>query len=425
MHRLSRNPRQRLSEGALSDPDFRRFWASQAGFQLGGQVTLLAIPLLAAIVLEATPFQMGVLRAAESMPILFLGFVAGAFVDRVRRRTVLVGAAIGQAALLLLIPVAALFDAVSIGLLLGIALGIGILAVFSDIAYQSYVPTLVGRHHLVDANSKITVTASGASIVGPGLAGTLVNLVGAPVAILVDIVLRVTGIGLLLSIRRQEHVRPPEERGHLLKDIADGLRLVGSNPVLRAIAGSTAIGNLFGNVITAVLVLYLARDMDLGAGVIGLIFAAANVGFLLAAAGARRIADRLGVGATLIGGAVAAAVGAFLLPAALGPLWLALPLLVLGQAINAGGRTVFTITQLSLRQSITPDDMQGRVAATMRVAVVGTIPLGALLGGVLGEAIGLWPAIAIGAIGHLLPLVWLWSSPVRTYRLPDEAVECA
>src|SRR5690606_13238203 len=128
-----------------------------------------------------------------------------------------------------------------------------------------------------------------------------------------------------------------------------------------------------------------------GAGLIGLVFAAANIGFLLAAASARRISDRFGVGATLIGGATAAALGAFLLPAALGPLWLALPLLVLGQAVNAGGRTVFTITQLSLRQSITPDDMQGRVAATMRVAVVGTIPLGALLGGVLGEAVGLWP----------------------------------
>ena len=192
-----------------------------------------------------------------------------------------------------------------------------------------------------------------------------------------------------------------------------GLRFVFGNPILRAIAGCTGTANLFGNVITTILVLYVVRDLGATAGLLGIIFASSNLGFLFGATLARRLATRFGLGRTLVGAPILASIGALLIPLARGPLMLAVPLLIAAQFLGSLGGTIYSINQLTLRQTMTPERLQGRMNASMRFIVIGAMPLGALLGGVLGQTIGLWPTLVVGAAGRLLPVLWVWFSPVR------------
>jgi MFS family permease len=395
--------------------DFTRLWAGQTVSQFGTQVTYLALPLTAAVTLQATPSQMGLLGAAEFAPFLLFGLFAGVWVDRLPRRNILIAADLGRAALLALIPLAALGGFLRIELLYAVGFLTGVLTVFFDVAYQSYLPALVDRADLVEGNSKLEVTRSVAQVAGPGAAGGLVQLVSAPVAIALDAASFVLSALVLGAIRRAEPP-PAASRRRIWAEIGEGLAVVLGNRHLRAIAGCTATSNLFSQIATAVYLLYLTRDLAVTPALVGVIFAAGGVGALLGALLASRTAAAVGLGPTIVGTAALFPLGWLLTLVAGGPPALVVAVLAAAMALVSLAGTVYNVNQLSLRQTITPDRLQGRMNASMRFLVWGTIPIGALIGGFLGDLIGLRATLLVAALGSALSVLWVLLSPVRSLR---------
>jgi len=412
--------------GLWRHPDFLKLWAGESISLIGSQITLLALPLAAVLTLNATAAQTGLLRTAAFAPFLLVGLFAGVWVDRMRRRPILIAADIGRALLLGSIPAAAALDLLYIEQLYLIAFLAGILTVFFDVAYQAFLPSLVRRDQLLEGNSKLEVSNSVAFVAGPGLAGGLVQLLTAAGAIALDAVSYLLSALFLSSIRTPEPVAvATRERRGVRAEIAEGLRVVVGNPLLRGIAGCTSTSNFFGSMVQAVFVLYATRELGLSAGALGLVLGAAGVGALGGALLAGWAARRFGLGRAMIGGILLAEVPWLALPLAGGPPEAAT--IVLGAAWFLGGLLgpIYNLNQVSLRQSITPHRLQGRMNATMRFLVWGSIPLGALLGGALGEILGVRATIAIGAAGGLLSVFWLLSSPVRLLREPTLAPDQA
>ncbi len=413
--------------GLWRHPDFLKLWAGQTVSRFGSQVSELALPLTAVLVLQATPMEMGLLGAAERAPFLLVGLLVGVWIDRMRRRPVLIVGDFARGVLLLTIPAAALAGALRIEQLYLVGFLVGVLTVFFDVAYQSYLAPLVGRERVVEGNSKLSVTDSLAQIAGPGVAGGLVGLVTAPVAILIDAAsFFVSAASLLLIGQPESTPTPKEERASIGADVAEGLRVVFGNPLLRSIAICTATFNLFGNMGYALLVLYATRALGLDPGLLGLAFGLGGGGVLVGALIAGRTAGWLGVGPTIVGSTVVASVSQVLIPLAGGPLPVAMAMLVGAQVLGGMGNAIYNINQVSLRQTITPDRLQGRMNATMRFLVWGTLPIGALIGGWLGEAIGLRPTLFLGVAGMLCASGWIALSLVRHLReQPRVAVEVA
>ena len=402
--------------GLWRHPDFLKLWAGQTVSLFGLSVTGLALPLVAVLTLDATPVQMGLLSAAGYAPFLLVGLVAGACVDRMRRRPILIAADLGRALLLASIPVAALVDALRMEQLYAVGFTVGLLTVFFDVAYQSYLPALVPRERLIEGNSKFEASHSLAQIAGPGLGGLLVQLLSAATAIALDAASYLVSAIFLAAIRTPEP-RPERHADRSLpREIGEGLRLVVGNPLMRGIAGCTATSNLFGSALTAVYVLYATRELGLGPAQLGVTFAAFGPGGLLGAVLAARLARRFGLGPALTGSLALGSLSWLVVLFAGGPPVLAASLLATANALATVGGTVYNVNQVSLRQAITPDRLQGRMNATMRFLVWGVIPIGALLGGVIGDALGLRAAIATGAVGTLLAPLWLLLTPVYAVR---------
>jgi MFS family permease len=404
--------------GLWRHPEFVKLWTGHTISRFGSEISNLAIPLTAALVLNASAFQMGLLGTFEFAPFLLLSLFAGVWVDRVRRLPILIVADVGRFVLLGSIPVAAFLGVLRIEQLFVVGLLTGVSTVFFDVADQSYLPVLVNREHLVEGNSKLEMSRSVAAIVGPGTAGALVQLVTAPIAVAVDAVSFLASAICLLFIHAPEpqpehHADRP---GSIWAELREGLAVVLGNPLLRSIAGCTGTANLFQNAMMTVYVLYLTRDLDLGPAVVGIIFAVGGPGALLGALVAGRIAQRFGLGATIIGSSTVGALATLLVPLASGPTPLVVAVLMLAAFIGGISSPVYNVNQVSLRQAITPDRLTGRMNASMRFLVWGTIPLGALLGGALGDAIGLWPTLTVTAIGSLLAPLWILFSPVRQLK---------
>jgi MFS family permease len=406
------------SSGLWHHPDFLKLWVGESISLVGSQITSLALPLVAVVVLHAGPLQMGALGAAQYAPFLLFGLIAGVWVDRVRRRPILVWADIGRAALLASIPVSAALGLLRIDQLYVVAFATGVLTVFFDVAYQAFLPSLVRREELVEGNSKLELSRSVAQIAGPGLGGGLVQFLTAPVAVAVDSVSYLSSALSLALIRTTE--APPEsgETRSVRAEIAEGVRLVLGNPVLCANAGCTGTWNLFSSVIQAVFILYATHDLGLAPATLGVVLAASGPGALLGALVASWSARRLGVGPTIIFGAIVGGLGTLLVAFA-GQLPATVALVIAGWFVGGVGGTVYNITTVSLRQAITPDHLQGRMNATMRFLIWGTIPLGSLLGGALGETIGLGPTLVIGALGVQTSFLWPLFSPLRRLYEPS------
>jgi predicted MFS family arabinose efflux permease len=396
--------------------DFARLWAADAISQVGAQFTAVALPLLAALTLGASPIAVGVLAAASGLPHLLFGLLAGAWLDRLRRRPVMIAADVGRAALLLVIPVAAWRGMLSIEVLIAVAFMTESLTVFFDVGYLAYVPTLVGRSDLVAANSRLEATASGARVIGPALAGGVVRWLGAPLALLIDAISYLVSACFLWRIRKFE---PPPQTRHdttVLGDIREGLRAVLHAPVLRALALSSAVVNFAGFLFLSIYVLYLTRNLGLGADAVGLVFAAGGVGALLGSLVAGPARNRWGVGPVLVGSQILFGVTGMLVPlAVLFPKY-ALPLVVGAEFLQWVMVLVYDINAVSLRQAVTPDRLLGRVNGTMRFLIWGSRPLGSLAGGYLGSRIGLPATLAVGAFGMLLAFLPLLASPVPRLR---------
>jgi MFS family permease len=355
----------------------------------------------------------------EFAPFLLFSLVAGVWADRLPRRPILMIANIGRAILLSSIPLMALNGWLTMSYLYVIAFGVGILTVFFDVAYQSYLPVLVTREQLVEGNSKLEGSRSVTEIAGPALAGGLVQAFTAPIAIEVDAVSFLISAFFLGLIRRREDVSNRAGKWKpMWGEIREGLEVVFRSPILRSIAGCTATNNFFSNVRFAVLTIYVVRELGIEPGVLGIIFAAGSVGALIGALWGSAIARRWGVGPTLIGAILVGSIGSLALPAARGTFAFAVAMLILGLFFNSAANPVYNITQMSLRQSIIPLRLQGRMNASMRFIVWGTIPLGSLTGGALGEVVGIHTTLLLGAIGGLLSVIWVYFSPVRRLIQP-------
>jgi MFS family permease len=405
----------------VRNPDFVRLWTAQTISQFGTQVSLLALPLVAISLLQASAFDVALLGTVEFLPFILFSLAAGAWVDRLRRRPILILGDVGRALALGSIPIAFGFGALTLTQLFIVAFVVGILTVFFDVAYQSYLPAVVERDQLVDGNGKLEVSRTIAQTAGPTIGGGLIGLVTAPLAILVDSLSYVFSALFVLLIRTAEPTPDPRVdehgrvRGGLRDEVAQGLRYVLGNPYLRGIAACTGITNFFSSMVFATYLVYAVRELGMTAVQIGLVFGLGNVGSILGALIADRLRRRLGLGPTLVWAIFLGTPGLLLI--ALAPRAFPFPFLVASGLLFGLSVVVYNINQLSFRQAITPATMQGRMHATMRFIVWGTMPIGSILGGVIATAsndVGL--AIRIGAIGSLFGVIPLVITPVRTLR---------
>jgi MFS family permease len=404
--------------------DFMKLWAGQTISLVGSGITFLALPLTAVLVLEATPTQMGILTAMGALPSLLVGLLAGAWVDRRRRRPILIATDVGRAILLLFIPLAAILGTLRIEHLYMIVFLVSTLGLFFNVAYRSFLPSLVDRKQLVEGNSKLEISRSAAEIIGPGLAGGLVQLVTAPIAIIVD-ALSFLASGLLLGLIRtpEPPPKPSEPQQNIWHEVIEGLRLVINDQYLRAIAGCIGTISLFNTVLETVFILYLTHKLRIGSGLLGLIFASGGVGFLIGALLPGKVARCFGLGPAIIGGILLAVLSDLLTPLAGGPIIVVIAILTTSQFLFGLGLTIYNVGQVSLRQAVTPDHLQGRMNATMHVVTMCLVPVGGLLGGALGEIIGLRPTLFVAVTGEILAVAWLLFSPLRSLREPTEAIQ--
>jgi MFS family permease len=410
---------RRRSTGLWHHADFLKLWAGQTISLLGSRVTLLALPLTAVSILEATPGQMGILEAAGALPALLLGLFTGAWVDRHRRRPILLAADVGRAALLACIPIAAIGGVLRLEHLYGLTFLLSTLGLLSGVAHAPFLLSLIGRERVVEGNSKLRISRSVAEIFGPGLAGGLIQAISAPIAIAIDAGSRLVSAACLWLIRTPEPPPPQtKQRQDVWREIGEGLRLVIGDPVLRAVAGCIGSLNLFNSALEAVWLLYVTRNLGIAPGLLGLISACGGAGFLIGALLPDKAARRFGLGPAIIGGVLLAALSDLLTPLAGGPIVAIAAILVTSQFLFGLGLTVFDVGQLSLRQIDTPDHLQGRVNATVSVIGIGMVPLGGLLGGVLGETIGPRATLLAAALGEALSVTWLLLSPLRSLRQP-------
>lgn len=404
--------------GLWRHPDFLKLWSAETISQVGSQVSNLAIPLVAILVLDASAFEVAALGTALFLPFIFFTLPAGVWVDRWPRRPILIAGDLGRAVLLATIPLAYVADVLTLAQLFVVGFLYGACTVFFDVAYQSYLPSLVEREQIIEGNSKLEISRSAAEIAGPGFGGILIEIFTAPYAVLVD-ALSFLGSGLfVLSIRNraEAHVAAAaaSDRPSLWTDLKEGLRFVLGNPYLRAQAGCTATSNFFFLMAFSIVLVYYVRVLDLSPGVIGIVLSIGSIGSLVAAFTASRLTSRFGLGPTTV--AAAFLQGPALLLVALAPQAAPIPMLVASGLLTGFVIVVYNINQLSFRQAICPERLQGRMNSVMRFIVWGTIPLGSLTGGVLATWIGLRETIAIGAIGAGSAFLWILFSPMRSVR---------
>jgi MFS family permease len=394
--------------------DFRRLWIGETVSQFGTMISLLALPLVAILYLHATTFQVGLLTTLETIAFLLVGLPAGAWVDRMRFRWVLVTNDVIRAVALGSIPLAKVLGVLTIGQMYGVALITSVSTVFFDVAYQSYLPALVDREALVEGNSKLQASESVSQIAGPGLGGLLIQALTAPYAVLLDACSFLWSAAWVGAIQ----ARPPKpERKpgrHLGREIMEGLRFVVGNRLLRSIAMCTSSFNLFSSMTAAVFLVLLARNLGLSAGVIGLLLSISSVGGLIGSLVANRFAKRVGQGPAIWMSVAIAMPFGFVLPFVHRD-W-TLGLYAVAGLVLSISLVVYNITQVSFRQALCPPHLLGRMNATMRFMVWGTMPLGALIGGALGSSIGVRNALLVAAIGECLPVLPVFFSPLRTMR---------
>ncbi|MGO4534745.1 MFS transporter [Leifsonia sp. 2MCAF36] len=412
------------SPSLFASRDFRLLLAGQTTSQLGAQISGVALPLLAVVTLQATPFEVGMLGAASTIAFAVLGLPAGAWVDRVRRRPVLIASDLVRALLLATIPAAALLGALTMWQLLLVSLLAGVARVFFDVGYRSYLPSVIGRDRVLAGNSSLEFVRASGQVAGPALGGILVSLIGAASVILVQAGSFAVSALCLLGIRAPEaaphdtSTRPRRMR----TEVAEGLAFVFGSRVLRATALASALGNFSFAIASAVNMVFLSRTLGLPPALIGLAIAAGSITVMIGAAFTTRLSRAVGsvriVWLSLAVTAPLSLLGAFAQPG-----WWTL-LIVVGIAAGEFGQIVYAITQVSVRQQVCPDRILGRVNATMQVIVMGLFPLGALIGGVLGDAIGArWTLIVAGGLLLVCPAV-LWTA-LRGVREVSDLPEAA
>jgi MFS family permease len=432
-------------------PDFAKLWTASTISLFGTQVSQLAIPVIAVLILKAPPFEVALLGTFEFLPFLLFTLPAGVWVDRLSRRRILISGDLGRAALLATIPIAYTFGALTIWQLYVVGFLMGICTVFFDVADQSYLPTVLERDELVDGNGKLQAAFSTAQLLGPPAGGGVVALLTAPFAVILDAISYVVSAVLIFTIRRTEKPAPgatapavaaaeqmfespsgaasvaaeasvasetDPDRPSVRREVAEGLRFVLGHRYLRNIAATTGSSNLFSNILFSIFPVYVYVNLSLTPDTVGLIGGGFGAGALLGAFIAGRAGERLGIGHTIVISIVIGALGNLVMPVAShdNALWL-----IGGGGFLAGlGQVVYNVNQVSLRQAITPEPLLGRMNATMRFLVWGTIPIGQVIGGLIATVFGTHAAILIGAVGGLIAFLPVFFSPVRSLeRIPE------
>lgn len=393
--------------------DFVKLWAGQSISLLGSAVTLLALPSVAILSLGAKPFQVGFLQALQFAAFPVLGLPAGVWVDRLPRKTVMIVADVGRMIALGSVPVAWAVHKLTLMQLYAVALIVGILTVFFDVAYQAYLPVLVERRDLLEGNTKLEISRSGAEIAGSGLGGILIQALGAPLAVLIDAIsFAASVVGLSLIRTRESWLRAARSEG-FWKELKAGVAVVIGNAQLRSIAACTATSNLGNSMLSAVFLLFAYRQLHLAPVVVGALLAFGNLG-ILGALYAAGIARRLGLGRTLILSAILTGCAILTTAAAV---WVYPAVILLASLlVRSFALPVYNVNQVSLRQAVTPDPLQGRMNATMRTIVWGTLPIGSLIGGLLGNSLGLVATIVIAGLVSTAAAAWIRFSPVALLR---------
>jgi MFS family permease len=400
--------------GVLADFDFRQLFLADTVSQVGSQVTLLALPLVAVLALHANAFEIGLLSAADTAAFLIVGLPAGALVDRLRRRNVMIAGDLSRAIMLGSVPFAWWMGWLSMPQLYVVGLGTGLATVFFDVAYQSYLPHLVGRGSLVEGNAKLQGVQSVSQLAGPTAAGFLIQALTAPYAIVIDAVSFVGSAFFVGRIRKREDKPERGPDAHLGREISEGFNFVVRNKVLRSIAACTGSSNLFSGIGGAMLILLLAGHLHISAGLIGVVFSLMAIGGLIGALTAQRFAKWLGQGPVIWISIAVTSPFALLVPLAQ-PGW-KLWAMAFGNFVYWIGVVVYNVNQVSFRQALTPDRLLGRMNATMRFLVWGTLPLGGLIGGILGQTIGVRNTLWVAAIGGLFSFLFVFFSPARRAR---------
>ena len=401
--------------------DYMKLWLAATVSLMGSQVSQLAIPFIATITLKSSPLEVALLGADEMAPFILFALPAGAWLDRVRRRPVLIAGDFGRGLALLTIPIAYAAGALTIWQLYAVGFTAGTLTVLFDVADQSYLPALLDREDLVEGNAKLSLSQSGAQIVGPGFAGGLIGLVGAPFAVITDAISFFASGGLISLIRRREpkpERRIGEDGSHttIRQDIAEGLRYVLQNPYLRMIAGSTATCNFGTSMAFATFPIFAYRELGLSVALVGIVFSVGATGVLLGALVSAGLSRRIGVGPAIVASMFISGPETILLGLMTSNAAVAAALLFCSTFLTGFSAVVYNVNQVSFRQAITPLEMQGRMNATMRFVVWGTLPIGALVGGLLASVLPVRTTILIGGAVACTAFLWVLFSPVRSLR---------
>jgi MFS family permease len=397
--------------------DFLLLWGGQTVSEMGSSVTQLALPLTAVVLLKATTFEVGLLTSAVTLAFALIALPAGAVVDRHPKRRLMIFCDAARLVIIGSIPVAWAAGVLTLWQLYAVAVTAGVCTVFFDVAYQSYLPSLMASEHLIDANGKLQATAAVAQLAGPGLGGALVGAFGAASAMTADAVSYAVSVASLLGIRHRE---PPREapadgqRRSLRADIAEGLVFVVRHPILRKVVACTGTSNLFNSISTAVTIIFLIRVLHVAPGYTGLLFAIGAVGGIIGGVLAGRLAKRIG-SARIIWVSILVFGFPAVLPALAEPGW-RVALVPVGFAFKYFGAVVYNVAQVSYRQAICPPQLLGRMNAATRWIVWGTMPLGGVIGGALGTAIGIRPTMWIGLVGCWAAGFFVFFSPLRTMR---------
>jgi MFS family permease len=407
----------------LRQSPFRRFWAGQSISVLGDQISLLALPLVAVLVLDADAADMGYLGAAALAPHLLLSLPAGVWLDRVaRRRRVMIAADLLRAVLLASVPFAYALDLLTLAQLYGVAFLTGSLAVAFDISYSTIFVSVTPRSDYVEANALLNGSRSVSSVGGPTLAGLLVQLVGAPATLLADAVSYLASALFLARVRAPEPPLEQEANGSLRAQVSEGMRFIAHHPIFRPSLAAVATINLFNFMFFALFVLYATRELGITPGTLGLVLGAAAVGSILGALVASRLGRRLGVGGAFAVGCVLFPAPLLLVPLAGGPEWLVVGMLFAAEFVSGLGVMILDINAGAIIPALTPHRLRSRATGAFRFVNYGVRPIGALAGGVLGAAIGLRPTLWIATVGAIAGALWLLPSPVTSLReLPEEA----
>ncbi|WP_424952063.1 MFS transporter [Deinococcus sp.] len=387
-------------------PAFNLLWGAETLAVLGQQFSVLALPLLAAVSLKASPVQMGLLAACETAPFLLLSLPAGVLVDRLPKRRVMIWMNLLRALTLLLVPLAALLGVLRLEVLYVVAFLIGSFGAFFYVAYQSMLPDLVPDTALADANSKLEASSAGAEVVGPGLAGAVIGVIGGVAAIWMNIGTFLVSAILLGNLRLSERPTPNTAPRLFVAQLLEGLAFVWSHPIIRPLMLCASTLNVAEGLVNAVLVLYLSRNLHLTPTQIGLIYVGSNIGTLLGAVLSERFALQVTPGRAAVLAALFAGIGMVFTPLAgiLGTL--AVPVLLLSRSLYGFGRLMFFVQHITLRQSQTPPELQGRMHASVRFLAGGVFPLSALIGGALAQRYGIPAVLLLAAL--IGASAWLW-----------------